>query len=246
MYNLNSVIQVVRWYFQGNVLLITALLALLYWARKTTKRKQYLLCAVVCFWLICNDLVLWFAKKADETDTFYRVLWILPVTLLSAYLIVELADQLKGIRKGILILLTVLFVLNNAVPSFKNWVNLPDNVYQIDAEWIEIADLIDAHSGGRRVNVIDDYSVLWYAREYDDNLCMLGIDEDVLRAIMQHTEMSFGKEDVQAAVSASAIDYIIIRKEKTYGNASLAGADFALVGSSENYNVYYTNWRNGF
>jgi hypothetical protein len=241
MYSLDSAIQVVRWYFDGNVLLIAALLALLYWGRKTEKRKHYVLCAVVCFGLICNDLVFWLVKKADEADTFYRVLWILPVTLLSAYLIVELADQLKGIRKGILIILTVLFVVINAIPSFENWVKFPSNIYQIDDEWIEIADMIDEHSGGKRVNVIDDYSVLWHAREYDDNLCMLGIGDYDLRVIITHPYNIFDKIDVESAIVNSATDYIIVPKEQICGNASLENAGIELIGQTDTYNVYCTN-----
>lgn len=241
MLNLDSIIQVVQWYFDGNVLLIVALLALLYWGRKTKKRKQYLVCAALSFVLVCNDFVFWFAKKADEGETFYRVLWILPVALLSAYLIVELAGELKGIKKGMLIILTALFVVLNAVPSFENWTKLPSNVYQIDDEWIEIADMIDGHSGGKRVNVIDDYSVLWYAREYNDNLCTLGIGDYDLRVMLTHPDNVFDKIDVENAIINAAADYIIVSKEQICGNASLVEAGIELVGQTANYNIYCTN-----
>lgn len=241
MPSLDSILQVVRWYFDGNVLLIIALIALLYWERKSEKRKHYLVCAAVCFGLICNDLVFWGVKKADEVKTFYRVLWILPITLLCAYLIVELADQLKGIKKGILIILTAMFVIIHAVPGFENWTKLPSNVYQMDDEWIAIADMIDEHSGGKRVNVIDDYSVLWYVREYNDNLCTLGIGDYDLRVVLTHPDNIFDKTDVENAIVNAAIDYIIISKEQICGSASLDNAGIEMIGQTGNYKVYCTN-----
>ncbi len=246
MLEIDSILKTVQWYFGGNVLLVIAMIALLYWGNKTKKRKQYIICAVLCFALLCNDLVFLLVKKAEETQTFYRVLWILPITILAAYLMIELANQLEGIRKGVLIILIIGFVWVNINSDWSKWTTLPENVYQINNEWIELIDIIDEHSGGERVNVVDDYSVLWYGREYNDNLCTLGIGDYNLRTILEHTNVSYNPEDVRSAVCEAAADYIIIKKAKKFGNESLANADFELVGSSENYNIYYTNWRNGF
>ncbi len=246
MLEIDSILKMVQWYFGGNVLLVIAMVALLYWGKKTEKRKQYIICAMLCFVLLCNDLVFLFVKKAGETKTFYRVLWIIPVTILASYLMIELANQLDGIRKGLLIILTIGFVCVNTNPDWFRQITLPENVYQMNNEWIELIDMIDEHSGGERVNVVDDYSVLWYGREYNDNLCTLGIGDYNLRTILEHTDMSYNPEDVRSAVDEAAADYIIINKTKKFGNESLANADFELVGSSENYNIYYTNWRNGF
>jgi hypothetical protein len=111
----------------------------------------------------------------------------------------------------------------------------------MDDEVIAIADLIENHSGGARVNIIDDYSVSWYIREYDDNLCDPGGDDNTLKQIIYENYVDYTNEEIKEATWKAQIDYIILPKTRIEAMATFERAEFTLIGSSDNYNIYYTN-----
>ncbi len=241
MSGVESIIQMLHQYFGKNALLVIAFVALLYWTRKSENRKRYIACVVVLFVILLNDIVFGLIVKVGESETYYRILWILPVTLLAAYLGIELWSELSGWKRIGIAALILGFVWINAVPSWASWVNIPSNVYQMDDEVLEIADIIEAHSGGERVNIIDDYTISWHIREYNDNLCDPGAEDYYLRLIISEECVTFSKEEVENAAWLAQTDYVILQKEKVEANAALVNAEFELVGSSDNYNIYYTN-----
>jgi hypothetical protein len=228
-------------YFNGNVLLILAVIALLYWSRKNINRTRYIACVGILLMLLLNNLCFRLVVKIGETETFYRVLWMLPVTILAAYLIIEMCGKLSGWKRAVLIVTTGYLVMAYAVPNWNNWIKLPSNVYQLEDEVIAIADLIEDHSGGARVNIIDDYSVSLYIREYDDNLCEPGGEDYILRQIIYENCVDYTKEEIVDAAWEAWIDYIILPKTRTEAKAAFERAKFTLIGSSDNYNIYYTN-----
>jgi hypothetical protein len=241
MYEVENIIQMLQQYFAGNALPVIACIALLYWGRKSINRKRYLVCVAVFLVLLLNDLTFWVIGKIGETETYYRILWILPIPLLAAYLVVELWSVLSGRKRALVIALTAVFVLTNAAPNWSTWANWPTNIYQMDEEVLAIADMIDTHSGGARVNVIDDYSVTLYIREYDDLLCDPGAEDYYLRQIINEEYVKYSKADIENAAVLALTDYIILEKDKTDANAAFERAEFELIGSSDHYNIYYTN-----
>lgn len=241
MYGIESIAQMLKQYFAGNALLVIAVIALLHWGKKSVARKKYIICVIVLLAVLLNDLVFQFVIKIGESGTFYRVLWILPVPLFAAYLIIELWDGLSGWKRCVFVVLALGFLLANAVPDWNNWGKIPSNIYQMDEEVIAIADMIEEHSGGKRVNIIDDYSISWYIREYNDNLCDPGAEDYYLRLIISEQSLAFKKADIENAAVIAKIDYIILQKNKLGANETLSNAGFELIGSSDNYNIYYTD-----
>jgi hypothetical protein len=241
MNGVDSIIRMLQQYFAGNALPVIACIALLYWGRKSINRKRYLVCVAILFALFLNDFTFRCIVKIGENATFYRILWIFPIPLLAAYLVVELWSSLSGWKRGLLIALTAVFVLVNASPNWSTWGHLPSNIYQMDDEVLAIADMIDAHSGGVRVNVIDDYSVTLYIREYDDLLCDPGAEDYYLRQIISENYVGYTKDQIENAAVLALTDYIILQKTKIEANAAFERAEFELIGSTENYNIYYTN-----
>lgn len=241
MYEVESIMQMLQQYFGKNALPVIAFLAVICWTKKSKNRKRYLLCVTVMFALLLNDFVFEIVVKVGEGETYYRVLWILPVTLLAAYLGVELWSELFGWKRIGMTILMLGFIWIYAVPAWDSWLDLPTNIYQLDNETIEVADMIEKHSGGKRVNIIDDYSISWHIREYSDNLCDPGAEAYALRLLLSEKCLTFSKDEIDYAVLDAQSDYVILQKEKEGANAVLIDAEFELVGSSENYNIYYMN-----
>lgn len=230
-------------YFAGNALVILAAIGLLWWSRNQGQKRKLIIYISILFLAMFNDLVYRLViVRIGETETYYRFLWILPVNVMAAYLVVEVASLLKGWKKGAILVILAGFLVANAMPGISSWTTLPTNVYQLDDEVIEIADMIDAHSGGKRVNVIDsDYTAIWHMREYNDNINYLGLWDEGIRTILGREADYYEKSVVQEAICNSAVRYIIVRNSFENANKSLQDADVELIGQTQNYNVYYTN-----
>lgn len=230
-------------YFASNALVILAAIGLLWWSRNQCQRRKLIIYISLLFLAIFNDLVYRLViVRIGETETYYRFLWILPVNVMAAYLVIEVVSMLKGWKRGAILVILAGFLMANAMPGISSWTTLPTNVYQLDDEVIEIADMIDAHSGGKRVNVIDsDYTAIWHMREYDDNIIYLGWWDEGIRTILGREADYYEKSVVQEAICTSAARYIIVRNSFENANKSLQDADVELIGQTQNYNVYYTD-----
>lgn len=234
-------------YFAGNALVLLAAIGVLWWSRQKKDRQKLLAYLAVIFLVAFNDIVYQTViVRLGEMETYYRLLWILPVNVMAAYLVIEVIGLLKGWRRVALIGITAVFVLINAMPSITAWTTLPENIYQLDNEVIEIADMIDAHSGGKRVNVIDsDYTAIWHMREYNDNIYYWDVGEDELRQIIgREAKETMDTQNVYDAISAAQVDYIIVKKKFVNANHSLSNAKILQIGETDTYNVYWTGMRN--
>ena len=49
---------------------------------------------------------------------------------------------------------------------------LPENIYQISEDKIQVADLIEEVTGGERVIVYAEDELMYGIREYDANICL--------------------------------------------------------------------------
>lgn len=230
-------------YFAGNALVILAAIGLLWWSRNQGQKRKLIIYISILFLAMFNDLVYRLViVRIGETETYYRFLWILPVNVMAAYLVVEVASLLKGWKKGAILVILAGFLVANAMPGISSWTTLPTNVYQLDDEVIEIADMIDTHSGGKRVNVIDsDYTAIWHMREYNDNIIYFGMWDEGIREIVGRESDYYDKSTVQAAICDSVANYIIVRNSFENANKSLQDADVEMIGQTQNYNVYCTD-----
>lgn len=241
MNEVETVMQMLQQYFGRSVLLVLAFFAILHWTKGSKNRKNYLICVIVMFILLLNDFVFGMIKKAGEGDTYYRILWILPITLFAAYLIIELWSELSGYKRIGMAILMGVFLWIYTVPSWTSWGNLPTNIYQLDDEIIEVADIIEKHSGGEHVNIIDDDTISWHVREYNENLCIPGIDDEELLLMIQEKKLDYSREEVEEIAFYARVDYIIVQKDKEKANALFRNTMFELIGSSNNYNIYFVN-----
>lgn len=241
MNEVETIMQMLQQYFGKSALLVLALFAVIHWTKESKNRKKYLICVILMLVLLLNDFVFHLIKIAGEEDTYYRLLWIIPITLFAAYFVIELWSELSGYKRVGSAVIMGVFLWIYTVPSWTTWGNIPSNIYQLDDEVIEVADIIENHSCGKRVNIIDDYTVSWHIREYNDNLCDPGADDYDLLLIIHEKYLEYTKEQLEDAVVAAQMDYVILPKEKEKANALLSCYEFDLIGSSEHYNIYYMN-----
>ena len=126
--------------------------------------------------------------------------------------------------------------------KISDWVTLPENIYQISEDKIQVADLIEEVTGGERVIVYAEDELMYGIREYDANICLAaeGEREYLYHIITENDSNASGNLMLGILVNAK-IDYIVVRKEYTGAKAALNGGGCVEVGQTDNYILYYVN-----
>lgn len=135
-----------------------------------------------------------FFNVFEESDTYYRFIWMIPTSVVSAYATIRILEMFK--HKWLKVVLgTVAMVCvmigGNLVYDLPVFFKAT-NIYQMPEQVVEICDAV--RIPGREVSIIFPDELLQYPRQYDatmvmpygyDNLINLGIDitlQDVMEA----------------------------------------------------------------
>ena len=194
--------------------------------------------------LVFNDFVYDVVEKMGEAETIYRFLWILPVTVLCGFLIIEIWGGLsKRIQKLAYILILAVAILTNYKLSFNGWVNWPENVYQISDEQIEVAQILKGLETKWRLKFWDDGTISDGLRQYDGRV-MLEIDSSVdMDQILANQVINVAGSTMQAILCNEEIDVIGVKKENILTQTLLETAGCRLVGETKSSYIYYFKWR---
>ena len=244
MTNAETIWNVISWYY-GNSTAIGLMLVLMtvyLLGRKKEYRYYTFSCAVLMF-LILNQLTYRIIERLGEGDTYYRFLWIFPVSLIAAWGGLRLIEKMKSkMEKVICVAVMVCLIFLYSGGKISDWVTLPENIYQISEDKIQVADLIEEVTGGERVIVYAEDELMYGIREYDANICLAteGEREYLYHIITENDSNASGNLMLGILVNAK-IDYIVVRKEYTGAKAALNGGGCVEVGQTDNYILYYVN-----
>ena len=225
MTNAETIWNVISWYY-GNSTAIGRMLVLMtvYLLERKKEYRYYTFSCAVLMFLILNQLTYRIIERLGEGDTYYRFLWIFPVSLIAAWGGLRLIEKMKSKMEKVI------------------WVTLPENIYQISEDKIQVADLIEEVTGGERVIVYAEDELMYGIREYDANICLAaeGEREYLYHIITENDSNASGNLMLGILVNAK-IDYIVVRKEYTGAKAALNGGGCVEVGQTDNYILYYVN-----
>lgn len=245
MLEVESFGSVIQRYFAESGMLVFFLIALLffYWKETGTERKFTICIVAVALVCVFNPLAFWVIRKLGESESYYRFIWMCPILILIAYLLIQIFSGLKsGIQKSALVLMCICCGgMIGGVDTLIKW-EIPTNIYQMDDDVVQIADLMDEFSGGERVVFMDNGTLSENMREYNANICETSVSDHYLNQVL-YTDLScfFGLY-VRNYVVYNEVDYIAIEKERSGTISVLDGAGLKRVAASEGYYLYQTEW----
>ena len=244
MTNAETIWNVISWYY-GNSTAIGLMLVLMtvYLLERKKEYRYYTFSCAVLMFLILNQLTYRIIERLGEGDTYYRFLWIFPVSLIAAWGGLRLIEKMKSkMEKVICVAVMVCLIFLYSGGKISDWVTLPENIYQISEDKIQVADLIEEVTGGERVIVYAEDELMYGIREYDANICLAteGEREYLYHIITENDSNASGNLMLGILVNAK-IDYIVVRKEYTGAKAALNGGGCVEVGQTDNYILYYVN-----
>lgn len=156
-------------FHEGNWLAFLYLGVLLYlwFAEKDRHRRAIFVYAPTLLLLLffCPLFRRLFVGLLDDSETYYRLLWLLQMSLVSAYGMLKLC---AGHRRIGLVVMCALIVAGGDYVYDSEHISRAENAYHLPQETIDIVDLIEPEEG--RITVLVPADLIYYIRQYSTNI----------------------------------------------------------------------------
>lgn len=187
------------------------------------KRKEYKILFVympaVVLVLFFNPLTAKIMKDYADEEIYYRILWLLPVSVTIAYSVADLYGRLKGRVRIVAILLAAgLIAVGGKIVYTDAEYSIAENEYHMPHTVVDICDEIVIP--GREIMVAFPTEMLVYVRQYTPLIVMpYGYEElkyikhfDPLHELI--TEEETDAEDLFTEASKRGCHYIVLDENK--------------------------------
>jgi len=152
------------------------------------------------------------SKFADINSEYYRFFWMTPVVILVPYVLTKLILALinKEIKSRVpVIILVALVIFLSSHSVLKSGISMPENIYKIPDELIEISEIIHNDSSAEYPKAFLEYAYNMQMRQYDGKMLLTIDREDYLNAVSEPytQEMIDSDEFPQYRILAALIRY---------------------------------------
>lgn len=208
-----------------------------------TKRLLFIYIPVVLLLLYFNPLFCKLLYTVIGDEIYYRILWLIPVTMVLAYGITVFYQRIRGWRGKGFLLLAGMLVMTSGSLIYKN-VNFKraENLNHIPQTVVDICDAIQVE--GREVMAVFPIEMLQYVRQYSAYVCMpygreITVDRwgkyTPLQQVMIAEKLIV--DEMAPLAKEQACHYVIVDSEKEIlGN--MAEYDYELFESIDGYDIY--------
>ncbi len=200
-------------------------LAALIWLFVTEKRKErrilFVYMPLVVLLLFFNPWIARLIIRFSDEEIYYRLLWILPVTVTLAYALTEIVARFKGkLRIALIAAFSVMIMIGGRLVYTDAGYSLAENEYHVPQAVADICDAIVIP--GREVRAAFPAEHLVYVRQYtplvvmpygwDDIKNYGGASDEVLRDLMEgeNTEA----EELAERGKATQCHYLILGSDR--------------------------------
>ncbi len=170
----SEVIALFRNYMGTGLIVICFMISLIYlWVNETRKyvRILFLYMPVVILLLYFNPLFAAVVYGVTGSEIYYRILWLLPITIVIAYTCAHIYGKLKGAKQGGFALCIAALIMVSGSYIYGNpYFAKAENIYHVPDCVVDICDAITVP--GREVRAVFPEEFLQYVRQYDPTICM--------------------------------------------------------------------------
>lgn len=179
--------------------------------------------------------------KLDE-ETYYRILWLLPMTLVIAYTSCKVIGS--HTRLGVAIMVVILALSGTCVYT-SNIVSFAANEYKLPEEVVTICDWVKPKEDEERIWVAFPPILVHYVRQYTTSI-QLPFGRDSMVDAWKKIDNPLFELYMSPNMPADRINkysnqylcqYIVLEKEKEV-IGDVTDYNFELIGSTENFLVY--------
>lgn len=239
-------------YHQNKFLFGIYLFFLLYlWLTEKDKRFRTLFVYVPTFLLACFFCPLFrrlFIRLLHDEETYYRLLWLLQMSMVSAYGALKLCGKYRKIMLAVMCIAIVScgsFVYKSVnITKAENLYHIPDTV-------VEVGRLIEPEEG-KRITAVVPAEMIHYIRQYSDRICLAyGREMMISRWDYFQSDLYDMMEGADVLDTPSFVEltrsnycmYIVLRKDRQL-REPLTDYGFELYAETDYYSVYLdTIWK---
>lgn len=183
-----------------------------------------------------------FYSMLDE-GTYYRILWIIPMTVVIAYAGVKLHTKRPVL---VLAMLSLILILGGKYVYSSPYITQAENLYHLPQEAIDICDAIMPAEDEERVNATFPLELVHFIRQYSTNIQM-PFGRDMLVdgwSVGEHPLLTLLKEDTISLAEFTELatehnqNYFVIEKYKQI-EGDLQKTNIELLLETEQYFVYW-------
>ena len=170
----NMSMELFREYMGTGLIVILFLVSLIYlWVREKRKYVRILVVymPVILLCLFFNPLFARLVYGLMGEEIYYRMLWLLPVTVTVAFTVVTLYGQLSGKRKVFFAMAAAAGIMVSGSYIYSNpYFKKAENLYHVPDCVVHICDAIVVP--GREVQAAFPLEFVQYVRQYEPTVCM--------------------------------------------------------------------------
>lgn len=163
------------WEYMGTgLIVILFLISLLYlWVREQRKyvRLLFVYVPVLLLLLFFNPLFAGLLHGLAGDEIYYRILWLLPITVTIAFAAATFYGQLPDKRRMVFALAAAAGIMVSGSYIYKNpYFQRAENMYHVPDSVVHICDAIAVP--GREVQAVFPLELVQYVRQYEPTICM--------------------------------------------------------------------------
>lgn len=145
------------------------LFVLLYlWLTEKDKRKRAIFVyapTLLLLMFFCPLFRKIFVRLLEDSETYYRLLWLLQMSIVSAYGLIKLCGRHR--RIGLVVICAAIMACGNYVYDSEH-ITKAQNAYHLPQEAVDIVDLIEPEEG--RITVLVPADLIYFIRQYSTNI----------------------------------------------------------------------------
>lgn len=242
----SNVIALFREYMGTGLIVILFLASVVYLLVKE-KRKHirivFLYVPVILLLIFFNPLFARLVYSVMDDEIYYRILWLLPITVVTAYAAVRVCEQAKGrARAAVAVCLAAVIMASGSFIYRNPFFRKAENLYHMPQSVVDICDAIEVE--GREVMAVFPVELLQYVRQYSPVICMPYGREITVERWSHLSELydEMEAEEIDAKELAwqakqEMCHYVILPEDKKI-NGSLEGYEYRIFDRIQGYVIY--------
>lgn len=239
--------------FFGNPLLAILLLAsALYIVICEKDWKKKILIGILPLVVIAGFLFpvtkkVYVAAFDEGSDTYYRVLWLIPMYVTIGFALCDLVTRFgkKMWQRIALVVALAVVVLSGSLVYVNQYMSRAENLYHIPQSVIDVCDVIIPADGEARVRAVFPSEMVHFVRQYSTKILMPYGREMIVTQWDYYNEVYEAYEKAEVIDAEALLDatrktncrYIILANDRKI-NKNLATLGLKLIGTVDKYYIY--------
>ena len=181
-----------------------------------------------------------FVRLLDDSETYYRLLWLLQMSLVSAYGVIRLCAAHRRIGTALACLL-ILFGGDYVYDS--EHISKAENAYHLPQETVDMAEMIEPPEG--RITALVPADLIYYIRQYSSNIELPYGREMLISRWAYHHPMYEAMEEAEVIETETFVElareypcaYIILKEDRET-TEPLTAYGYEVYGQVDEFVIY--------